>query len=53
MLLLTICKFFNCPISGGRYSKSLSAKYSALKVSVKKVFFECIIKYNLKTLKSY
>lgn len=26
ILLLTICKFFNCPISGGRYSKSLSAK---------------------------
>lgn len=34
-LLLTICKFFKLPISGGKYSKSLSPKYNALRLSVK------------------
>lgn len=33
-MILTICKFFKLPISGGRYSKSLSPKYKALRLSV-------------------
>ena len=32
-MALTIWRFFNPPISCGRYSKSLSAKYKALNVS--------------------
>jgi hypothetical protein len=34
--LLTICRFFSCPTSAGRNSKSLSPRYKARRVSARK-----------------